>query len=89
MKSEFLQKPHSSGEGCGFRSSPKGSGEMEWSCWVETRPCQVCPLNLSTHLALPTSSAGHSHSQEGETELSKYTTAVLFESCSFVRGITF
>ena len=41
-------------------------------------PAHACPLGLSTHLALPAGSAGHSHSQEGETELNKYSTAVLF-----------
>lgn len=35
-------------------------------------------MGLTTHLALPASSAGHSHSQEGETELNKYSAGVLF-----------
>lgn len=50
----------------------------------------MCALNLSSHLAVPTSSAGHSHSKR-ETELDTPLLSCLSttESCSFVKWITF
>lgn len=57
--------------------SPKGSGGMVLG---RDQVLPMCAPWTSSHLAVPTSSAGHSHSQEGETESSGNTPLLsLFE----------